>query len=494
VLAIATSGLIYELSLAAVASYLLGDTVHQFSLVIGVYLSALGVGAYLSRSVQRRLSLTFIDIELSTALIGGLSSPVLLSLFGSVAAWEPLFYAVVSLVGILVGLELPLLIRTLEHRLELKELIAKALSFDYAGALLGSLAFSFVLVPKLGLSRGSVASGIVNSLVGVISTWALAGLPDISKAQLRAARVRALLVCLVLLVAFVYADRATRVSDAALYPGRILHAEQSRYQHLVLTDSNQELRLFLNGHLQFSSRDEHRYHEALVHPALTLARARKRVFIGGGGDGLAAREVLRWPDVERVVLVDLDPAITSLFARDPHLVALNNRSLLDPKLAIRNADAAVQLRDSVEQYDVLLLDFPDPTHYGIGKLYSLEFYRTLKQRLAVGGIAALQATSPLFAPAAYWCIVRTLEAAGLYALPYHVFVPSFGDWGFVLVSHTPLQKPDRIPLEELRFLTPAVLAAAFTFPPLSAPVPVRINRFDNQALVGYYLAAWDRWD
>lgn len=494
VLAIATSGLVYELGMAAVGSYLLGDTVHQFSLVIGVYLSAMGGGAYLSRFVGRRLALTFIDVELLTALLGGLSAPVLLAAFGWIAAWEPVFYATVAAVGVLVGLELPLLIRALEHRLELKELIAKALTFDYAGALLGSLAFSLFLVPQLGLSKGSIASGLLNAAVGLGSTWAFTGVRDVDPRGLARARVRACAVIAILLAAWVYSDRATELSDAALHPGRIVHVEQTRHQRIVLTDNRGDLRLFLNGHLQFSSRDEHRYHEALVHPALTLAGGRPRVMIGGGGDGLAAREVLRWPQVERVTLVDLDPAMTRLFRDDPRLSKLNRGSLSSPKLQVENRDAMPFLRDTRQRFDVVILDFPDPTNYAIGKLYSLELYQSLKARLSETGVVAVQATSPLFARSAFWCIVKTLEAAGFHALPYRTFVPAFGEWGFVLASRKKLEPPSELSQLATSYLSPAVLAGSFVFSPDTSAVPVRVNRIDNQALVAYYGQQWARWN
>ncbi|HWA78015.1 MAG TPA: polyamine aminopropyltransferase [Polyangiaceae bacterium] len=494
VLAIATSGLVYELGMAAVGSYLLGDTVNQFSLVIGVYLSALGAGAYLSRFIDRRLALTFIDVELATALVGGLSAPVLLAAFGSIGAWEPFFYATVAAVGILVGLELPLLIRALAHRLELKELIAKALTFDYAGALLGSLSFSLFLLPELGLSRGSIASGLINALVGLASTWALSGIASDDARGLVQARLRAVAVIAILLFAWFQSDRASALSDSALQQGRIVHAEQSRYQRIVVSENAGDVRLFLNGHLQFSSRDEVRYHEALVHPALRLAAERKRVFIGGGGDGLAAREVLRWPDVERVTLVDLDPAMTRLFRTDPRLSSLNEGSLANPKLRVENDDAMRYLRATRERFDVIILDFPDPTNYAIGKLYSLELYRILRERLAERGVAVVQATSPLFARPAFWCIVKTLQAAGLATLPYHAFVPAFGEWGFVLAAGEKLTPPLELGPIQARFLTPERLAALFVFPPDSAALSVRVNRVDNQALVAYYGAAWDRWN
>ncbi|MFZ5889771.1 MAG: polyamine aminopropyltransferase [Myxococcota bacterium] len=494
VLAIATSGLVYELGMAAVGSYLLGDTVHQFSLVIGVYLSALGLGAYLSRFVGRRLGLVFIDVELATALVGGLSAEVLLASFGWIGAWQPFFYATVSLVGVLVGLELPLLIRVLEHRLELRELIAKALTFDYVGALLGSLAFSLLLLPRLGLTRASIASGLINAAVGLGSTWAFQGLPDIDRTRLLRARLRAIAVIGLLLLGWVQSERATEVSDSAVHPGRILHAEQSRYQRIVVTENNGDVRLFLNGHLQFSSRDEARYHEALVHPALSLAPQRKHVLIGGGGDGLAAREVLRWSDVAALTLVDLDPRMTDLFKRDARLSTLNAGALASPRVRVDNDDALSFLRRGGASFDVAILDFPDPTNYAVGKLYSLEFYRALAARLTPHGLIVVQATSPLFARSAFWCIEHTLRASGFQTLPYRAFVPSFGEWGFVLAGRAPLTPPQEIPLPGLRYLNARMLPSLFVFPPDSSKLAVRVNRIDNQALVGYYDADWDRWN
>lgn len=494
VLAIATSGLVYELGMAAVGSYLLGDTVHQFSLVIGVYLSALGLGAYLSRFVEKRLGIVFIDVELATALVGGLSAEMLLATFGWIGAWQPFFYGTVLVVGILVGLELPLLIRVLEHRLELRELIAKALTFDYAGALLGSLAFSLLLLPRLGLARASLVSGLINALVGLASTYAFAGLEGTNESSLSRARLRAFAVLALLGLGFVQSERALALSDKTLHSGTILHAEQSRYQRIVVSEAGGDVRLFLNGHLQFSSRDEARYHEALVHPALSLASRRARVMIGGGGDGLAAREVLRWPDVELITLVDLDPRMTELFASDSRLAGLNQGSLRSARVRVENDDALSYLRRGKELFDVVILDFPDPTNYAVGKLYSLEFYRALAQRLAPAGVAVVQATSPLFARSAFWCIERTLVGAGFRTLPYHVLVPSFGEWGFVLARRAELEVPRDVAVQGLRYLNAGNLAALFVFPPDSARLAVRVNRIDNQALVGYYDADWERWN
>ncbi|HEY4160006.1 MAG TPA: polyamine aminopropyltransferase, partial [Polyangiaceae bacterium] len=241
VLVIATTGLIYELTMAAVASYLLGDSVREFSLVIGAYLSALGLGAYLSRYVDTTLARAFIDVELGAALCGGLSAPALFLAHAVSGSFSLVLYVCVALVGVLVGLELPLLMRMLERRVEFKELVSRALSYDYAGALLGSLAFSFWLVPKLGLIHGSLACGLLNATVGLVASYALSE-PDTAR-ELEKARVRALLVLAILVVALFEAHRVLEFSDHASYPGRVLFAQQSPYQRIVLSDSNGTLSL-----------------------------------------------------------------------------------------------------------------------------------------------------------------------------------------------------------------------------------------------------------
>ncbi len=490
---IATAGLVYELAMAAVASYLLGDSVAQFSLVIGVYLSALGLGAYLSRFVVTDLGLSFIDVELGAALLGGFSVPGLLLAFSYLGAFELVLYATVASVGVLVGLELPLLIRALENRVTFRELIARAFTFDYIGSLLGSLAFTFVLVPQLGLVRSSLCCGLLNAGVALASTWLLSGLSPNDQAGLGRARVRALAVLALLLLGLAYHGRLLELAERASLPGRVIYAVQTRYQRIVVSEAHGTLRLFLNGHLQFASNDEYRYHEALVQPALSAARSRRHVLIGGGGDGLAAREVLRWPDVERVTLVDLDPGVTELARRAPELARLNRGALADGRVTVVNEDAVTFVRHAEQRYDAAILDFPDPSNYAIGKLFSVEFYRSVREHLTPGAVIAVQATSPLFAPRSYASIVLSLQSAGFRALPYHVFLPSFGEWGFVLASVGEPAPPAHVPLGGLRYLDDAALAELFRFPADLALAAAEPNRLNSQALVHYYVAEWSRW-
>ncbi len=492
-LLIATAGLVYELAMAAVASYLLGDSVTQFSLVIGVYLSALGLGAYLSRFVVSQLPLRFVDVELSAALIGGFSVPGLLLAFATVGAFEPLLYATVALVGTLVGLELPLLIRILEHRLSLRELIARAFTFDYAGSLLGSLAFSFLLVPRLGLPLSSLFCGLLNAAAALASTWLLGSLSPEDAPKLRRARLRAFVVIALLLAGMSFHERLLALADRATLPGSAVFAEQTRHQRIVLTESAGNLRLFLNGNLQFASADEHRYHEALVHPALAAAGSRRHVFIGGGGDGLAAREALRWADVERITLVDLDPRMTELARRHPALVALNRGSLDAVRVRVENQDAMTYLRDASVRYDVVILDFPDPNNYSVGKLFSVELYRDVYERLEERGVLAVQATSPFYAPSAYASILASVRAAGFEARPYHVFLPSFGEWGFVLAAKGRSPEPRASLLPALRYLDARTLEQLFVFPPDLSLASAEPNRLKSQTLVHEYVREWSRW-
>jgi spermidine synthase len=250
--------------------------------------------------------------------------------------------------------------------------------------------------------------------------------------------------------------------------------------------------LFLNGNLQFSSRDEYRYHEALVHPLLAELAHPKRVLVLGGGDGLAVREILKYPSVESVTLVDLDPEMTILFSQTDFLASLNGGALRSPKVRVINADAFVWLQDVREQFDAIVVDFPDPSNYSIGKLFSVTFYRRLAAVLAPNGWAVVQSTSPLVAPQAYWCVDNTLQAAGFVTAAYHALVPSFGEWGFVLAGRRPFRVPTQLP-EGLRFLTPAVLEQMFSFPPDMQRVPTEINRLDNQVLVRYFETEWGRY-
>lgn len=493
---IATCGLIYELVAGAMASYLLGDSVTQFSLVIGTYLSAMGLGSYLSRYLDRGLLARFVEVELAVALIGGLEAPVLFGLFVWSPAFRWLLYLQIGLIGALVGLELPLLIRILERETSLKELVARVLFLDYIGALAASLVFPLVMLPRLGLFRTSIAFGLINAGVALWTTYLFQAAP----AVLRRLRWMSAGVIIILLSVFVAAGPIEARLDANLFADPVVYRAASPYQKIVLTHRDGDTRLFINGALQFSTLDEHRYHESLVHPAMTAVEAPARVLVLGGGDGMAVREVLRYDSVQHVTLVDLDPMITSIFTDRPELSALNRASLSDPRVRVINADAFTYLEGraapapgaqspSDDVYDVVLVDFPDPNNHGLGKLYTTTFFSMLDRAVAEGGVVAVQATSPMWSPSAFWCIHRTMRHAGWQTRPYHAYVPAFGEWGFVLAGRSSPVRFGPLP-EGLRFLDATTRDLLFHFPPDLAERPGPINRLDNQALVQLYEEDW----
>ncbi len=556
VFVVAACGLLYELAAGALASYVLGDSVLQFSTIIGTYLFAMGVGSWLSRYFERQLPAHFLRIELLVALIGG-ALPATLFIANAYVpgAFRILLYGMVFAVGTLVGLEIPLVMRILKRNVQLKDLVSQVLTFDYLGALAVSMAFPLLLVPHLGLIRTGLLFGVMNAVVAVWALW-------LFRHELRRLRAHAFACAAVLgvLAAGLWgAEHLTRFAEDKFYQDRIVMSSVSPYQRIVVTNGKAGHRLYLNGNLQFAERDEYRYHEALVHPAMSAHGAPRRVAVLGGGDGMAVREILKYPSVESVTLVELDPAMTALFRENPALVRLNGNALNDPRVHIVNADAFQWLQEgdaeapagqSVEapmsaagpsqgasappggsdpakrrsvgahmsaagpsqgasapsggsdpaqrrsvgahsHFDVIVVDFPDPTNFNIGKLYTNSFYALLEQRLAASGYAVVQTTSPLVARQSFWTVVETMESVGLRTAPYHAHVPSFGEWGFVIASRRPWRLPAQLP-EGLRFLSLPTLPLLFDFPLDMARLPAPVNRLSNQALVHTYEQEWGR--
>ena len=487
---IATCGLIYELLAGTLASYVLGDSVTQFSLIIGVYLSAMGVGAWLSGFLDGKLARRFVDVELAVALLGGLSAPILYTSFAYVAGFRVVLFALVGTIGILVGLELPLLMRIIKENVAFKELVARALTFDYLGALVASLVFPLLFVPKLGLMRTSLFFGLCNGAVGLWGTYLLR---ELLPGRVTGLRVRAVVTLFVLAVTFIKADSLTSFAEQGLFDDAIVLTRTSKYQRIVVTRQAGGFKLFLNGALQFSSTDEYRYHESLVHPVMAVAGQPTHILVLGGGDGMAVREILRHDSVETVTLVDLDPAMTELARNHPLFTRQNGDSLGDPRVTVINQDAFVWLQTAKPRlFDVAIIDFPDPQNYSLGKLYTRRFYRMLRARLAPEAPIAVQATSPLYTRKSFWCIVTTIEDSGYVARPYQTTVPSFGIWGYVLARPTPFEIPTLLPAG-LRFLTPTSMAAMFTFPADLDRVPAEANVLNDQSLVRYHESEWREW-
>lgn len=463
----------------------------------------MGLGSFLSRFINDKLHDWFIFVEILTGIVGGLSSIILFMAFAQIDNYTPFLLLVSVTIGTLIGLELPIILRIVKEHNTLKIVVSNVMTADYAGALLASLMFPIVLVPKLGLVRTSLMFGTMNVAVAVAAIYVFRERLK-SRNSLLALAISSMLL---LGTCFVYADNISTYAEDTLYKDDIIYAANSPYQRVVVTRTKADIRMFINGSIQFSSQDEYRYHEALIFPAMASAHSRRNILVIGGGDGLAAREILKFPEVEKLTIVDIDPAITD-FARDNQLMRdLNKDSMRNPKTLIVNNDAWKHLENSSEIYDVIIVDLPDPDDLTLSRLYSRTFYRLLAQKLARGGKIVTQATSPLYSHQAYWCVYNTFaavenplfkselasETVFLEPHAYHCYVPSFGSWGFVMASNTPVDWEKVSINVPGRFVTTDYLKVMRQFPPDIAFVKTDINTIDTHAIKAYYDDGWEEW-
>ncbi len=504
-------GLFYELITGAVASYLMGDTVVQYSLVIGTFLAAMGLGAFVTQWFHERLLEIFLYVQVLVGFLGGLSSLILFYAFAQHANITIFVVGITGVCGLLVGTEIPLVLRILRDNSTLRVNVAHVFTLDYLGALIASIGFPFLILPHLGLVRSAIFVGMINtavSAIGCVLFWkTITG-----KTTLILSSAVGLAILLTL---FIVAPSATRWIEDKMYQDEVILAQNSQYQRIVVTRWQNDYRLYLNGHLQFSTADEYRYHESLILPALASTRA-KRVLVLGGGDGFALKQILADPQVEHIDLVDIDPAVTEIFSNNPTFRKLNGGSLHDARVHITHQDAMEYLRTrdrSSKLYDVIVMDLPDPSNTQLNKLYSSAFFKMALLRLNEQGTIVTQATSPFYARNAYWCIAHTIAQSEAeivakrsgnavadvsqlrgHLIPYHVHVPSFGDWGFVMYSRN--SNRDQITSRlrtNVQFLDGPQFRAACHFPADSARIATGINRLEDPILVKYHNGDWKKW-
>ena len=484
------AGISYELLAATISSYFLGNAVLQYSLTIGVFLFAMGVGSYLSRKFEKNLVNSFLSIQISIGLVGGFSTLALFTAYKYSSAFSLVMYAFLMAIGALIGLEVPLLIRILKDYESVSFSIADVLSFDYVGALIASVLFPLFVLPHMGMMHASFFYALLNMVV-VFMNLSVFHKRLVNRKFLYAA---AFGVTLVLFGGLAGASSMVSFFEGRLYDDEVIMTRQTKYQCIVMTRYKDDLRLFLDGSIQFSSWDEYRYHEVLVHPAMTLTSNRENVIILGGGDGLAAREVLKYPDAKQITLVDIDGDMVNLCRTDRFISKLNGGSLSNPRVRVVIEDGFTYMQNSKTRYGVILVDLPDPKNESISKLYTRGFYNILKNHLARGGVICTQSTSPFFAREVFWCIVHTIDAVGLETLPMHVFVPSMGDWGFTLASNVKLD-PGRVNVTvPTQFLRPGKTDFLFYFPKDVEEEETEINTLDTHKILQYYQKAWKMWE
>ncbi|WP_330458968.1 polyamine aminopropyltransferase [Streptomyces sp. NBC_00820] len=459
----AACGLVYELELVAFASYLIGDSVTQASVVLSVMVFAMGIGSLAAKRLRWHAAAGFGAIETALALVGGCSAMALYAVFAWTGGWggvwadgpRCLLVAFSLAIGLLVGAEVPLLMELIQRirRQDVGGAVADLFAADYVGALVGGLAFPFLLLPFLGQLTGALLTGTVNVVAGGALVLGLFG-RDLTRRARWTLFVVGLTVLGVLATAAALADEFERAARHAVYGADVRVALQTGVQEVVLTGGTdgRPLDLFLDGRLRVGGHDERRYHEALVAPAMSGPHA--RVLILGGGDGLAAREVLRRRDVRRVDVVELDAGLVRLARSDPGLSALNGHAYDDPRVRVTTADALGWLRRAPGgRYDVVVADLPDPGITASTKLYSQEFYGLARRALAPDGRLVVHAGPVVTRPRVFWTVARTLRAAGFAATPYRVLGhdPGFTagpdrsagatrtphDWGFLLSAPGP---------------------------------------------------------
>ncbi|HPQ21830.1 MAG TPA: polyamine aminopropyltransferase [Saprospiraceae bacterium] len=481
--------ILYELLISTSSSYFLGNSVLQFSIIIGFYLASMGVGSYMSRWIQSNKYDAFILIEIILGLVGAFSVPLIYIYFAyaDYTGFQFFVLLIISIIGILTGLEVPLLTHLLENENKENENLSDVLTYDYLGALIATLAFPFLLIPFMGLYKSSLLVGTINIVVAAL---VLLKFKDRLKTKFMTSHVVKIVFLIIFVLMsgmFLLAHQFLNRWNNVIFKHPVVYHTESKYQDIVVTQNRNEMRLYLNGAIQFSSRDEYRYHEALAHPAMQSLHSRKNILVLGGGEGLLVRELLKYNELVTIDLVDLDEKIVDMAKTFEPLVELNNHAFEDPRVTVHIDDAFKFLKSDSTYYDLIICDLPDPTTESLARLYSNAFYHLAGSRLRNNGIFVTQATSPDLTPKAFWCIDQTLKDSGfLYTYPYHINVPSFGEWGFIMASRQPisLRIGNEIPL---RFLSEDMLPAMQFFSIDIRQQGILPNYLDQPILLEYYL-------
>ncbi|QKX04768.1 polyamine aminopropyltransferase [Aquimarina sp. TRL1] len=479
--------IIYELLISTTATYFLGDGVRQFSIIIGIYLFSMGIGAFLSKYLKNQSLQFFILIEYALGFIGGISVPLLYFLFVNVntTVLQILILCIIFIIGLLTGMEVPLLTFASSTK-NFKSNLSHVLSLDYIGGLIATLLFPFVLLPFVGLFYSSILFGIVNILLGLFLNITF------FKKKI-ATTLIGIFALLLLLTLVLFGGQLLKIWDQKIYKHPIVLNVQTPYQKIVLTKKQEDVRLYLNRVIQFSSADEHRYHESLVHIPLAAHSRPEKVLILGGGENLASREVLKNPLVSQIDVVDIDSTMFYLAKTNPHLTQINQHAATHPKVNLITEDAFTFLFTNQEPYDIIIADLPDPVNEAIARLYSKQFFLMAKRNLKKDGVFVTQSGEIYFSNTVFSCINRTLNTVFPFVKTYHTYIPSFGDWGFHIAANNDID-PDQLTItDNLQFLDTKQAVSSFQMPKDISIAATKINTLDNPIILDYFLDDWNTW-
>ena len=494
------SGIVAEYVLSTLATYFLGDSVFQWTMIVSMMLFSMGLGSRISRYISGNLLQRFIYIEFTLSLLTAFVSVITYLTSAYYGDNSLIIYGLSILVGLLIGMEIPIVMRLNDDYEELKVNVSSVMEKDYYGSLLGGVFFAFIGLPYLGLTYTPFILGGINFLVACLLIYILwQTIQSTLKRQL------IFLISLVAVVIVAGAFTARQIIDFGeelRYKDRVIFSEQTKYQRIVITQSKEAHWLFLNGNQQLSSIDEVMYHEPLVHPVMGLLKKPKHILVMGGGDGGAVREILKYPTVEKITLVDLDPRMTELGQTQEWLVNMNQNALNHEKVDIINADGYTWLEDNQDYFDAIIIDLPDPKTVELGRLYSYEFYQLCYNHLRPHGVITTQAGSPYYAARAFNCIDQTMAAAGFATVPLHNQVVTLGEWGWVMGVKEGSKDTVKTALQSLSFpgiqtewINREAMTLMTSFGKKVFPdddKPVEINRIHNPVLYKYYLKG--KWD
>ncbi len=493
------SGIVAEYILSTLASYFLGDSTTQWTLILSFMLFAMGLGSRLSQNLKGDLLVIFIFIEFLLSLLVAFSALTVYTASSFTIYNGLIIYTLSILVGLMIGLEIPLVARLNEQYEELRVNIASVMEHDYYGSLAGGLFFAFVGLPRLGLTYTPFVLGLVNFSVAMWLFFYLRNTVS-AKGKMYIQGV-GVVVFLILISGAFFAKPIIFFAEQARYKDQVVFEQQSKYQKLVITQWKNHHWLFINGSQQFSTLDEAMYHEPLVHPVMKLTPQRQNILIMGGGDGLAMREILKYPDVQKVTLVDLDPAMTDLGKNNPILRDVNKDAMRHPKLKILNQDGYTFLANTQEYFDVVIIDLPDPRTIELGRLYSQEFYQMCYKQLRPHGLIITQSGSPYYSTRAFECINRTVAKAGFNTIQMHAQILTLGEWGWTIGAKSLDKETLKKQLQKLDFkdiqtqwLNQEAMQMMTSFGKKSFFLAdsVEINTIHNPVLPSYYIkGSWD---
>jgi spermidine synthase len=494
------SGIVAEYILSTLATYFLGDSVFQWVMIMSVMLFAMGLGSRISKNFKTNLLEKFIFIEFLLSFLVAFSS---LTVY-TISAWSVytggVIYTLSILIGLMIGMEIPLVVRLNQEFQALRVNISSVLENDYYGSLAGGVFFAFVGLPYLGLTYTPIVLGFVNLAVAIGLLFILW---SNIKVKLKTPIVSlAITLSVVLISGFFIAQPIIKFGEQKKYKDKVVYTEQSKYQKIVITQWKNDYWLFINGNQQLSSFDEEMYHEPLVHPALSLTKTPHNILVLGGGDGCAVREILKYPDVKKITLVDLDPAMTNLGKNNEIIKRINENAFSDSRVNIINTDGYNYIERTNEMFDVIIIDLPDPKTIELGRLYSYEFYSKCYKQLRKYGVIVTQAGSPYFASDAYNCINKTIKKAGFTTIPMHNQVITLGEWGWILGAKNISPEKLKTELQSLEFksiktkwINNEAMSLLTSFGKnffKKDSSEIKVNEIHKPVLYKYYLnGAWD---